>query len=176
MPKRIPELRQAILASARRHVLEDAQHDVTMRQIAQDCQVALGTVYNYYASKEELLADAMMGDWLECCRRMREGADAQAEPILALQAIVEALRGFTERYRPLWRHYEGASGSLAQLHTRRDRIIQALADCLVELLARTDLLYDPCVPEALAELLLLASRTPDGFARLRPVLERVLKR
>ena len=43
------------------------------------------------------------------------------------------------------------------------------------ILTRFDLCFDPNLPEVLSELALMASRTDDGFERIAPVLERILK-
>ena len=44
-----------------------------------------------------------------------------------------------------------------------------------ETLVRFDLLYDKCLPEVIAELVLLASRTENGFDQIAPVMERILR-
>lgn len=37
------------------------QRDATIREVATDCHTAVGTVYNYFPSKEALLATALQG-------------------------------------------------------------------------------------------------------------------
>ena len=59
MPKIIPELRERFVAAARRQMLDGEDHDVTIRQVARDCRTAVGTVYNYFPSKEALLEELL---------------------------------------------------------------------------------------------------------------------
>ena len=111
MPKIIPELRESILMAARKSLLETETHDLSMRQLAQQCGTAVGTVYNYFPSKEALIAEVIMPDWLECCREMKEGAVSGADPLFAVRETAAALRRFTSRYAPVWSHYAGEQNS-----------------------------------------------------------------
>ena len=92
MPKIIPELRTSLIQAARKSLLESELHDINVRKIARECGTAVGTVYNYFPSKEALIAESMMGDWLECVRNMREGANIESQPLDAIYATVAALR------------------------------------------------------------------------------------
>ena len=106
MPKVIPELRQRLLDAARRRLLESDAHDLSIRQVAADCHTAVGTVYNYFPSKEALMAAAMMGDWLDCVEAMQAAADARNAPMETMREIVMALRRFACQCAPIWRNSE----------------------------------------------------------------------
>ena len=56
MPKIIPELRDKLLLAARKRLVQDESHDFSTRQLAADCGIAAGTVFNYFPTKESLLA------------------------------------------------------------------------------------------------------------------------
>ena len=71
MPKIIPELKSSLIQAARKSLLESEMHDISVREIARECGTAVGTVYNYFSSKEALIAEAMMSDWLECRAQSR---------------------------------------------------------------------------------------------------------
>ena len=174
MPKILPELRERFIAAAKLRLLEDESHDVTIRQVAKDCGTAVGTVYNYFSSKEALLAAVMMEDWTECCRQMARGAGGADGPLEALRAEVAALRRFTARYAPLWRNYAEAKGSIDALSFRHRQIIGELLKPVEETLRRFGVEGDAYLPEVLAELVLFASRSDDGFERIRGALEKIL--
>ena len=174
MPKIIPELRTSLIQTARKSLLESESHDINVRELARECGTAVGTVYNYFPSKEALIAEAMMSDWLECSRNMRKDASIENRPLNAIRATEEALRRFTSRYKPMWKKYANEQKSLLSRENRHTQIIAEIADAVNETLIRFDLLYDSCLPEVIAELVLLASRTENGFDRITPVLERIL--
>ena len=172
MPKIIPELRERFIEAARDQLLRD--HDITIRKVAKECETAVGTVYNYFPSKEALLAAVMMDDWLACCRQMHEGAAAAGDPVSAIRQATAALRRFTASYAPLWRNYASARDSVDALSLRHRQIIRAISGVAGEVLERFSISGDAHLPEVLAELILLASRTDDGFERIAGVLERIL--
>lgn len=175
MPKIIPELRASLIQAARKSLLENGPHDISIRELARECGTAVGTIYNYFPSKEALIAEAMMNDWLECVRGMRESANAEDQPLNAVRATAAALRKFTSRYQPMWKQYADEWKSMHSLENRHNQIIAEIADAVKETLVRFGLLYDPCLPDVIAELLLLASRTKDGFEKITPVMKRILR-
>ena len=175
MPKIIPELRLSLLQAARKSLLESESHDINVRELARECGTAVGTVYNYFPSKVALIAESMMGDWQECSRSMRQEASAEDRPLNAIRATVAALRKFTARYKPVWNKYADEQKSPLSLENRHNQVIAEIADAVQETLVRFSLLYDKYLPEVIAELVLLASRTENGFERIAPVLERILR-
>ena len=52
MPKKIAELREKMIAYARQALLQEGTPALTVRSTASACGVAVGTVYNYFPSKE----------------------------------------------------------------------------------------------------------------------------
>ena len=61
------------------------------------------------------------------------------------------------------------------LEIRHNQVITEISEAVEETLLRFDLLYDRNLPEIIAELVLFASRTEDGFERIAPALERMLR-
>lgn len=173
MPKIIPELKERFISAAKRRLSES--NDVTIRQVAQDCETAVGTVYNYFPSKEALLAEVMMEDWLICGEHMRSDAMNAANPLDAVRATTMALRGFTAKYAALWRNYAGARDSMETLNSRHHLIIKEIALAAAQTIEHFDVSGDAYLPEVLAELILYASRTDDGFERIANALEKILK-
>ena len=175
MPKIIPELKTSLIQAARKSLLDSEAHDISVRELARECGTAVGTIYNYFPSKEALIAEAMMNDWLECSRSMRRDAGMEDRPVDAIRATAAALWRFTSRYQPMWKKYAGERKSLLSLETRHNQIIAEISEAVNETLVRFDLLYDRCLPEVIAELVLLASRTENGFERIEPVMEKILR-
>ena len=100
MPKVIENLRDQLLAEAQRQISERGYASTTIRSIARACGVAAGTVYNYFPSKEVLIATFMAEDWNERLLELRALQRRDAKE--TTQAICEALRGFTEKHKALF--------------------------------------------------------------------------
>jgi len=49
------QTREKLLQTAERLIMEKGTENVTIRDIASECGIALGTLYHYFASKEDLV-------------------------------------------------------------------------------------------------------------------------
>ena len=65
MPKILENVRDEILEKARKILMEEGAEQLTMRHVADACGIAPGTIYNYFDSKEKLLAVVLFDDWRE---------------------------------------------------------------------------------------------------------------
>ena len=66
MPKIIENIREKLLEEAKRQVMEQGYSAMTIRSVASACGVGVGTVYNYFSSKDMLVASFMLEDWMKC--------------------------------------------------------------------------------------------------------------
>ena len=56
MPKIIDGLQMQILKEAKPQAFKNGYSKMTIRSVAKACDIAVGTIYNYYPSKEFLMA------------------------------------------------------------------------------------------------------------------------
>lgn len=176
MPKIIPELRESLVAAARSRLLSDTAHDLTVRQIAADCGTAVGTVYNYFPSKELLMAAVMLEDWQAAYASLLSGTAGAQSFEEGVRTIDAGLRGFITLYAPAWRHYAGGSHAADGSGAYHAMLISQLMALIGPLLAR----FSPGIfgseAEVLAEMLLAAAqREPGSLEKLLPVIQKIIK-
>lgn len=56
MPKIIDEAEKKLLAQARQQLFAAGYGGLSVRQLAKECGMAVGTVYNYFKDKDTLVA------------------------------------------------------------------------------------------------------------------------
>jgi AcrR family transcriptional regulator len=86
-----PRARDAIKKIAAQLIAERGYHSTSLRQLANEAGITLGTLYHYFPSKEELLSeliDDAMRPLLETLDRV--GRRAEADPVDALRQMVES--------------------------------------------------------------------------------------
>jgi len=66
MPKIIENLEARLITEAKRQVSQDGYGSMTVRSVAKACGVGVGTVYNYFPSKDDMTAAFMLEDWRDC--------------------------------------------------------------------------------------------------------------
>jgi len=119
MPKIIENLENRLIEEARRQIEESGYGAMTIRSVAKGCGVGTGTVYNYYDSKDAMVAAFMLVDWKECIRRIEVCSDASAEPASVLRCIHEQLLVFSHMYETVFLDQTAAAafaGSFSQYH------------------------------------------------------------
>ena len=167
MPKIIENLPQRLLDEARRQVEESGYSAMTMRTVAKGCGVGVGTVYNYYPSKEALVASFMLDDWKTCVSAIEETA-ANAltlEPVL--YAIYEKLRLFMKQYDPIF-HDNAAAASYTGSTSRYHAVLRGQLATPIAKFCRDDF-----TAEFIAEAMLSWTVAGKDFDELKAVLLRI---
>lgn len=109
MPKIIENLPQRLMEEARRQTEELGYSAMTIRSVARSCGVGVGTVYNYYPSKDALVAAFMLSDWKACLAPAYDcGGDAEA----VLSRLYDSLVRFLKLHDKIFRD-EAAAISFA---------------------------------------------------------------
>ena len=120
MPKIIENLKGRLLAEAKHQIDQDGYESVTIRSIAKGCGVGVGTVYNYFPSKEVLIATYLLEDWQGCLDAIQTVENQSEVPQPVLQCIFDQLVGFAHRHEAIFRTEAAASGfagSFSQYHS-----------------------------------------------------------
>ena len=119
MPKIIKDLKARLMEEAKRQIEELGYGAVTIRSVAKSCGVGVGTVYNYFPSKDALVAALLLEDWTGCIRAIEGVATAGEDPEPVCLCIYEQLRAFAGRHEKLFRDEAAApafSGSFGRYH------------------------------------------------------------
>jgi AcrR family transcriptional regulator len=104
MPKMLPDnLKEEILTTTRRMVIEHGYNKVSIRDIARECGIATGTFYNYFRSKQEILSALLAGDWDRMQRYIATlPEDSNLSPVRQLEEIFNSLKVMMRAVHQLW--------------------------------------------------------------------------
>ena len=123
MPKIIENLENRLIEEAKKQLLEAGYGALTIRSVAGGCGVGVGTVYNYFPSKDALVAAYMLQDWkgrmavitqtshhtdsaehvVRCMYDQLRQYAAQHEAVLLDEAAAASFAGSFSRYHALLR-------------------------------------------------------------------------
>lgn len=102
MAKIITDAPKRILHTAR-EVLESQGIDgLNMRTISQSCGIALGTIYNYYPTKADLLVELMADYWDEFLLGVEETVREEKEIFTALHGIYDLQQRYISGFKNMW--------------------------------------------------------------------------
>ena len=120
MPKIIENLESKLIAEAKKQIEESGYSAMTIRSVAKGCGVGVGTVYNYFPSKEALVATYLLEDWNQCIHAVRAVSAYSDGPRPVALCIYDQLVSFSRRHRAIFQD-EGAaagfSGSFGKYHS-----------------------------------------------------------
>ena len=112
MPKIIQNLERKLIEEARSQIETQGYGAVTIRSVAKACGVGVGTVYNYFSSKEALLATYMLQDWNRCVDAINAVSTYSDRPEPVLRCIFDQLLAFDDRHKAVIRD-EAAGAAFA---------------------------------------------------------------
>lgn len=103
MPKIIENLESRLAEEARKQIREAGYSAMTIRSVAKKCGVGVGTVYNYYPSKEDLVAAYMLRDWETCVEAIDRVSRQSESPESVLLCIYQELSRYAGENAGLFR-------------------------------------------------------------------------
>lgn len=153
IPKIIENIRDKILRCAEIILKTDGYEAMSIRRIARECKTAVGTIYNYYENKDDLVANIILHDWLLTVSELNEKLNNSKSYSDGTVEIYLAIRKFRRIYRNVWKEYSESGGShvVVEDHHMQLRLqVSSLLDGLAKNTGRQKLCESsPIIAEAL---------------------------
>ena len=173
MPKILPRLREQLIDAARRQIEKSGYANTTIRSVAGECGVGVGTVYNYFPSKDMLIAAFMLEDWQLCLARMQEVS--AADPAALLLCIHKELCDFSRKHSALFRDADASKVFIGAFSERHRQLRSQLSAIILPVCPPNPGKERAFLAEFIAESLLswtMSETDPDVFL---PILLKLLK-
>lgn len=172
MPKIIENIQNNILETGKNQLLSEGYDKVTVRSIAKECGIAVGTIYNYFPSKEMLVAHIMLGDWQQSMDELNGRICEAVSPVDGFRIIYNTVRHYSQTYRRIWQDF-GRSTAVSE--ERHNMLLSQLKDPVKSLIDRFGCRKDPDPCSFIAETILYAGcRENSSFNEIDVFLERIL--
>ena len=168
MPKIIENVREQLLAEARKQIAERGYAQTTIRSVASACGVGIGTVYNYFASKDVLIASFLFEDWKHHLDTMQ--ALPENDPQSLLRGIYTALQQFAAQNQALFSDADAARSAAIGSSARHRMLRAQIAAFILPLCTQSPAFTS----EFIAEALLCWSMEGADFAAVYPILEKII--
>ena len=174
MPKIIENVREQLLIEAKRQISENGYAKTTIRSVASACNLGVGTVYNYFKSKDVLIASFMLDDWQVCLKEMKTKSTSNNKHFL--QGIYISLLDFTDKHTSLFQDNDAAK-VFATAFTERHRLIRdQLADIIQPICDQTAHQNKRFLAEFISESLLIWTMAGKPFDEIYSVIDPLLKK
>lgn len=161
MPKQILDVKNKLFQCAKKILETEGYAALSMRKVAKECSIAVGTVYNYVQNKDELVAQVIMEDWVIALKRMEELARESTTVADGMCGIYRALMAFIEQYQDIWTQYSQAGGSSSVIASHHMMLRGQIAAQIQQVLEGNGKPELVALAPLLAETLLAAAMQPD---------------
>ncbi len=161
MPKVIEGLEDRILRAARKRLLGEELSSFSLRGVAGDCGIAVGTIYNYFRNKETLMAAVMAQDWTDALKRTREDLEHAESLEEGLLHICRAIRNFCAVYREVWSSYPAGGEFSTRYRKRHEMLLSQIMEMMKSLFARFEVPCSETGSTLYAELIIAGAQHPE---------------
>lgn len=170
MAKIIENLYENIQTVGKKMLLEEGYNQMTLRLVASKCNIATGTIYNYFKSKDVLVATIMFKDWQELLDKTSPKLEKSKKAIDGLELIFKMIKDYTAIYQKAWIDY---GGSLIGLKDRHSILIKQISDMINLVFNRFKI--DVSSTNFISEVLLYSAIREDvSFIDIRPFILKIM--
>ena len=170
MPKIIGGLQMQILKEAKRQTFKNGYSKMTIRSVAKACDIATGTIYNYYPSKDFLTASFILQDWIPVEEEIQKLCEIATEPMEILQSVYSTLERFISDYQPLFQDKGALQSAGAMFRTGHKELRHRLACMIHDVCIGKAKVATEFLPEFIAEAFLTWSNEGKSFTDLRNII------
>ncbi len=172
MAKIIENVEGTILEVGKKILLEEGYEKMTLRLVASKCNIATGTIYNYFSSKDVLVAKIMWGDWSSLISKLIPILENVNDVTSGIESIFMMLKRYTSIYEKAWKDY---GGSYVLINQRHQILIKQLSDLIEKLFIKFNILNFNNLTIFLSEIILSAGIRDDvSFETIKPFVEKLL--
>ena len=158
--------REHIMLAAERLFADRRFHEITLDEVAKAAGVGKGTIYLYFADKDDLFFQVVMSGFAQLCEIVERGRAEGAAFHECLLAVCRQISAFFQRRRQLLRMMQAEDGRLdcqrgamhERWHAHRQQLVAALGRILADGVSENAVRAD-VPPEILAAFLLGMLRT-----------------
>ncbi len=175
MPKKLGNIREKAIVETRQVLETQGFEALAMRDIAKKCEVAVGTMYNYFPSKEYLTGCVVLEDWGAAYECMT-GAAASADSIgHGIHDIYDMMCEFVTQHRYLTSFNSSEAKTPYDFYERHTVLLKQIVALLEMLQKRFGYSVEDSITVFIAESILSFSVKKYSYSQIAPAIMKLLK-
>ena len=173
MPKIIENVREQLLAEAKKQISERGYANTTIRSVAGECGLAVGTVYNYFKSKDMLIASFVADDWRVCVSTIEKCPVSDPEAFLL--CIYDGLNAFVDKNKALFKDADASKVFATVFSERHKQLRDQMARLIFPMCEHVKAENGEFLSQFIAESMLAWSMSGIEFQAISAILMKIIK-
>jgi AcrR family transcriptional regulator len=131
MPKIYDDLTEKILKEAKTIIVSKGYSRLNMREVAKASGIAVGTIYNYFPTKDTLMSELMYQYWMEFVAAIQQVQQEDCELFVKFRKIYCLLESFLDTFKDTWLKLNGnEKGMTKEHHKQKQEVVDLFVDTL----------------------------------------------
>ncbi len=173
IPKILQNVREQLIDEARRQIAKSGYKKTTIRSVANGCGFGVGTVYNYFKSKEMLIASFVADDWAICLEFMCNVKSNDPKEIL--RSIHTTLTEFSDKHLALFSDRDASKVFATVFNERHRQLRGQIAEIILPVCEKSKVENRIFLSEFIAESILVWTMAGKPFDEQYEILSQLLK-
>lgn len=178
MPKVIENIGEKILQVAKKDLFEKGYDKLSLRGVCKQCNIAVGTIYNYFPSKINLVAVIMLEDWNKQLEKMLYNCKKSENVETGIKNVYSNLKDFAMLYQSIWNMSIGSKEVIEELAKGRSRhqlLVEQLEEVIYTLLESFEVSTDTFLVNFIANSLLVYAMEPNfDYEQLGRIFKKII--
>lgn len=177
MPKIIENAREKIIDSGREMLVNRGYSRFSVRLLAENANVATGTVYNYFEDKTDLISTIIYEDWNNVNKRLENNLLSVTTLRDGVRMIYDEMYHFSHMYYEVWVEYSNRRSKEKIVEDKHNIVSKEISYSLNSLLSRFALKEgkeDERIVKTLSELIIIGSVYDNiDYASIEALIDRL---
>jgi len=126
MPKLYDDLKETIIKNAKDIIVEKGYCRLSMREVAKRAKIAVGTIYNYFPTKDALVSELMYQYWMEFILAIKQLQEDDHDLFYRLKETYHVLESFIDKFKDCWLKLNGTEKGMAKEHHKQKNQVMDL--------------------------------------------------
>lgn len=137
MPKIYEDLKETIVNEAKAIIVSKGYSKLNMREVAKASGIAVGTIYNYFPTKDTLMSELMYRYWMEFVAAIQQAEQDDCELFVKFKKIYYLLESFLDIFKDTWlKLNSNEKGMTKEHHKQKQEVVDLFVDTIEKALSK----------------------------------------
>ena len=174
LARKLLNIQESAVSAARKLINENGIDGVTIRGVASMCSIAVGTMYNYFPSKEYLIGCVVLEDWKLTYSEMDKHSEEGKSVLESIGLIYEDMRSFSGAHTYLYSFHNWDTSGKYTHSSRHEELLREIGIVVDKALSSHNLNPGEDIALFICESIINSAVKGYSFKDIEPAFKKLL--